>query len=454
MRIEDLRRLVLDRPGEFNVHRDIFRDPEVFELELAHVFEGTWVFLGFACQVPNPHDYMTTWIGRQPVIVMREAAGGLGAFLNTCRHRGATVCHLERGNARYHACAYHGWTYDSSGKNVDIKDRKGGCYPPSFDAEDHDLRRLARFGEYRGILFGSLNPDVPSLEEHLGETRAFLDLIVDQSEQGYELVPGVSTYTFRGNWKLQVENCVDLYHLTSAHPSFMKIVERRNSGESGHKLKAVDFAAYRRPEVVRGSYTFKRGHALVWGSNANPEVRPLYARIDELRRRVGELRARWMLSIRNLTLYPNVQFAENASLQVRILRPLAVDRTEMRIYCLAPVGERAAAREHRIRQYEDFFNSTGLATPDDTTSYEDCQRGYAARRVDWQQGYARGTTALVRGPDRHARELGIQPETSVSGPFDIQDETVFHASYREWLRLMEAGFARAGAVAPARVAAT
>src|SRR6185436_4974269 len=106
------------------------------------------------------------------------------------------------------------------------------------------------------ILFASLNPDVPSLEEHLGDTRAFIDLIVDQGEHGIELVPGASTYVFRGNWKLQVENCVDLYHLTSAHPSFMKIVEKRKSGESKHGLKALDFNDYRLPGVVRGSYTF------------------------------------------------------------------------------------------------------------------------------------------------------------------------------------------------------
>ena len=445
MRIEDLRRLVVDRTdrGEFTVHRDIFRDPEVFEMEIRHIFESTWVFLGFACQLPKPHDYLTTWVGRQPVIVMRDGAGALRAFLNTCRHRGATVCHLERGNSKYHVCNYHGWAYDSSGKNVDVKDRTHGCYPPAFDADDHDLKPLARFGEYRGILFGSLNPDVPSLEEHLGETRALVDLVVDQSAHGFELVPGSATYTFRGNWKLQIENCVDLYHLTSTHPSFMKIVERRKSGESKHGLRAVDFGDYRLPNVVRGSYTFKRGHAFVWGTNPTPEVRPLFERVGELRSRVGELRTRWMLAVRNLALYPNLQFAENASLQARIIRPLAVDCTEMRIYCLAPVGESDEAREHRIRQYEDFFNSTGLATPDDTTSYEDCQRGYAARPVEWQQGYLRGMTALVKGADRHAEELGIRPETSVSGPFDVQDETVFHAGYREWLRLMETGFARA-----------
>ncbi len=451
MEYQDVARLIDDRAdeGEFSVHRDIFRDPEVFELEMKHIFEGTWVFLGMASQVPKPHDFFTTAIGRSPVIVSRDAGGALGAFINTCRHRGALLAHTDRGSARFHVCNYHGWAYDSGGKVVDIKDRKQACYPPSFDAQDHNLVPLAKFAEYRGILFGSLSAEVPPLEEHLGEARAFLDMVVDQSPQGVELVPGVSRYVFKGNWKLQIENCVDLYHLTSAHPSFMEIVSRRKSGASGHGLKALDFNDYRLPGVVRGSYTFKYGHAMVWGGNAAPDVRPLWSTIGEVRARVGEMRAQWMLCTRNLTIYPNAQFAENASLQLRVIRPLSVDRTEMTIYCLAPVGEPDEARAHRIRQYEDFFNSTGLATPDDTTSYEDCQTGFRARQVEWQQGYVRGITAMQRGADQYAKELGVHPETSVSGGFDIQDETVFHSGYREWLRLMRKGLAPGAATATA-----
>ena len=149
MRYEDLARLVDDRAdgGEFSVHRDIFTDPAVYELEMRHIFEATWVFLGLANQLPEPHDFLTTWIGRQPVVVMRDAQGRLGGFFNTCRHRGALLCHTEQGNAKYHVCHYHGWAYDSGGKNIDVKDRKQGCYPESFNRQAHGLTPLARFGE-------------------------------------------------------------------------------------------------------------------------------------------------------------------------------------------------------------------------------------------------------------------------------------------------------------------
>ena len=440
----DLDQFVIDRvgDGEFNVHRDLFRDPALFDLEMKHIFEGTWVFLGLASQAPNPHDYFTTWIGRQPVIVMRNANGGLGAFLNSCRHRGATVCPHEQGHAKYHVCPYHGWAYDSAGKNLDVRDRQHGQYSAAFDRDSHDLAAVAKFGDYRGFLFGCLNGDAPPLEQHLGDTRFFLDLVVDQSPHGVELVPGSSTYTFNGNWKLQIENCVDVYHVLSAHSSFVEIGRRRRSGESANKLEALDFEAYRSGAITRGSFTFDYGHAVIWAQNATPRVRPLFPMIDEVKQRMGTLKAEWMLYSRNLTLYPNVQIAENASLQMRVIRPLAVDKTEMRIYCLAPIGEPDDTRAFRIRQYEDFFNVSGLATPDDTTCYEDCQTGYRAHSINWQQGYARGITAVRRGADEYATAIGIAPATSQHGPHDIQDETIFHASYREWLRLMKAGAAR------------
>ena len=424
--------------GRFTVHRDLLRDPALFELEMRYIFGGTWIFLGLAAQAPRAHDYFSSWIGRHPVLVSRDADGRLHAFLNTCRHRGSLVSQHAQGNAKYHVCPYHGWAYDSAGRNINIKDEKDGAYSPAFAGEGHDLVRVPRFAEYRGILFGSVNPDVPELDEHLGEARFFLDLILDQSPEGVEIVPGVSTYTYKANWKLQVENGIDAYHLTSTHPSFMKIVERRRTGESGNRLRAVDFAQQR----SRGGFTFEHGHAAVWSRNPSPETRPLWETIDEVRARVGEVRAEWMLNSRNLVLFPNVQFADNASLQLRVIRPLAANLTEMKSYCLAPVGESDAMRAFRLRQFEDFFNSSGLATPDDTTCYESCQAGNGASIVEWQQGYSRGMGSVRSGPNGVADSLGIKPATSQEGAHEIQDETVFHSSYREWLRLMNAGAQR------------
>jgi len=63
------------------------------------------------------------------------------------------------------------------------------------------------------------------------------------------------------------------------------------------------------------------------------------------------------------------------SSQIRTYRPISVNKTEVTIYCIAPVGESAESGAHRIRQYEDFFNASGMATPDDLEEFRSCQLG-------------------------------------------------------------------------------
>ena len=70
----------------------------------------------------------------------------------------------------------------------------------------HDLKKVSRFQNYRGFLFGSLNADVVPLEDHLGETKVIIDQIVSQAPQGLEVLRGNSSYLYDGNWKMQMEN--------------------------------------------------------------------------------------------------------------------------------------------------------------------------------------------------------------------------------------------------------
>lgn len=446
----DLRALIDDRPGEgaFRVHPRVFADPAIFDLEMRHLFEGGWMFLGLTSQLAAPDDYFTTSIGRVPVVAMRDGQGVIRAFVNSCPHRGARVCQLERGNAKLHVCPYHSWSFDSAGRNRAIKGKAAGAYAEAFDRDSHDLPAVARLGEYRGLLFASVTHDVPPLEEHLGEARTLLDLIVDQSAAGLELVPGTVTYSFQANWKLQLENCSDQYHFSSVHPSYLRLLDRRAEAQYSGSTRNMWDPNKRREDsaaATGGTFNFVQGHVLNWRMPDAPDALPLFERFEELGDRVGEIRRDWMLYSRNLTIFPNVQFAENASSQLRIIRPIAVDRTEMRTYCMAPIGESADARRRRIRQYEDFFNPTGLATPDDTVIYEACQEGYAGGAGPWLQGYARGIGASRRGGNAFSDELGLRPDQSVAADRALGDETVFHAYYRAWLDRITAGMARAAA---------
>ena len=52
LKFSDIDRLIVDNidQGEFWVHRDLYRDPAVFELEMKYIFERNWVFVGLESQ--------------------------------------------------------------------------------------------------------------------------------------------------------------------------------------------------------------------------------------------------------------------------------------------------------------------------------------------------------------------------------------------------------------------
>lgn len=421
------------------IHRRIFSDPAIFDLEMRHLFEGGWVFLGLENQIPDAHDYILTHIGRHEVVLMRDQHGQIGAFYNTCPHRGARICNLGSGNSRLHVCPYHSWSFDSSGQNRTIKGKGKGGYTDAFLAQSHDLHRIARLDSYRGLLFGSLVENVPALKDYLGEITKLIDLTVDQSQGGIELLPGCITYTYRANWKLQLENSSDGYHVTSTHPSYLRISADRakenmpSDGVGGVWERTKMLAEEHAEGSASGSYSFDNGHALVWALTPINAAHPLYERHEELLARVAPARAQWMFNTRNLTIFPNVQLAENFSNILRIMRPISPDLTEMKTYCMAPVGESAEARRQRLRQYEDFFNPSGLATPDDIVAYEGCQVEHGLRGAKgWLHGYQRGLALMREGPDEAAASIGLKPAYSATGDTQLSDETVFLSYYRAW----------------------
>lgn len=438
-----LRDLIDDRPqdGVFRVNRAMFRDPELFALEMKHVFEGGWVFVGLSTQAEKPNDYFTGFVGRVPIIVSRDAEGVLRCFVNACPHKGVRLAQKLCGNAQRHVCPYHSWTFDSAGVNRNIKWKKAGCYGAGFDEESHDLAAVARFAEYRGFLFASLNANVPSLDEFLGEARKLIDIVVDKSPTGVvELVPGRVTFTYGANWKMQLENCADQYHFTSTHPSYIRILDQRAKEQASDvvqaTLAATDFWQENARGVTGGSYSFKHGHALNWGVMPVSPAQPDFERADSLAQQFGIVRRNWMFNMRNLTIFPNLQIAENASSQMRVIRPIGPDLTEMQTWCIAPRGESAKARAFRIRQYEDFFNPTGMATPDDTVCYEEAQYGMADQERKWLQGHARGLDASVEGGNDFSEMIDLKPARSVLADAQLCDESLFASYYRAWATRM------------------
>jgi benzoate/toluate 1,2-dioxygenase alpha subunit len=427
--------------GVFRCRRDIFTNVDLFELELKHIFEGNWVYLAHESQIPNSNDYYTTWIGRQPVVITRDKNAELHAVINACAHKGAMLCRRKHGNKGSFTCPFHGWTFSNNGKLLKVKDEKTTQYPRSFNQDgSHDLKRVARFQNYRGFLFGSLNADVLPLEEYLGQAKVIIDQIVDQSPNGLEVVRGNSSYIYDGNWKLQMENGCDGYHVSTVHWNYAATMSRRR--EEG--IKATD--ANNWSKSVAGVYGFEHGHILLWTNTLNPEVRPVWRQREEIAKRVGQTRAEFIVGqTRNLCLYPNVFLMDQFSSQIRVVRPLSVHQTEVSIFCFAPKDESAEDRALRIRQYEDFFNVSGMGTADDLEEFRACQAGYAGTAAQWND-LSRGAPLWIEGADENAKKMGLNP--LLSGERS-EDEGLFVRQHEYWVHVMRDALAKERAQAVA-----
>jgi len=417
--------------------RRVFTDPHVYELELKKIWESTWLFLAHESQLPNRYDFFRTHMGARSVFLVRDADGEIRGFMNACAHRGATLCNTLSGNARAFTCQFHGWTFDTKGRLLGMPREQEARNHPSFTKEIFGLQPIPRLEMYRGFIFGSLNPAVVSLSDHLGDAKVMIDLFIDSSPEGIEVLTGTSVTRFRSNWKIQAENSLDGWHADTTHASYVMTQQHRAKLKASEFLEgALDLGAmYQDPSRKGGFYNLSNGHAVVWTDWPNFETRPTYARYLEDKERYGEEKAKWLHGrFRNLLVYPNLYLIDHLSTQIRTFRPLAVNKTECTVYCVGHRGESSQSRNWRLRQYEDCFNAGGMITADDFIEFERCQLGYESGAHQWNE-FSRGYDHLGTGGDAHSEALGMEP---VLHGTQFEDEGIFLGLWKEWLRLLTA----------------
>src|SRR5690349_914679 len=203
----------------------VYYDQAIFDEELEKIWYRDWIYVAHESEIPEPGDYVTRRIGLQPVIVSRDEDGAVHLLLNRCMHRGNTVCQSERGNAHAFRCAYHGWTYSNRGALVGVPYAAG--YDETFSRSEYSLARVGRIATYRGLIFGSMSPSGPSLEARLGGAARLIDQFVDLSPEGEVVLrSGVLKHSYRGNWKMALENSVDGYHPNILHHAAMVMMTK------------------------------------------------------------------------------------------------------------------------------------------------------------------------------------------------------------------------------------
>ena len=197
---------------------EVFTSPALYAREQAAIFRGAvWCFVGLECEVPQAGDFKSTFIGDTPVIVTRDAEGGVNVLQNRCAHRGALVCRELRGNAPHLECVYHQWAYDLRGTLQSVPFRRGirgkGGMPECFKLAEHGLEVL-RVETLNGLIFASFDATVESLRDYLGPM--VVGAIERLAKRPITLL-GDQRQFVHGNWKLYAENTRDPYHASLLH---------------------------------------------------------------------------------------------------------------------------------------------------------------------------------------------------------------------------------------------
>lgn len=397
------------------VHTALYTDAAIFEEEIERIFNQTWVWVAHDSELPGKNDWITTHVGKQPVIVNRDKHGQVRVMLNRCRHRGATICERKKGNSPGFVCPYHAWTYGTDGSLKGLPLPKGY---KDFDKADYSLVTL-RTESYRGLIFATFNDNAPPLEEFLGRAKPWIDLFLKQGG-GYPVkVLGEHKFTFPGNWKIQLENTTDAYHFPIVHKSFLTSLD----GDTGELFSFMDAGGYVEDLGNGHSVMVMIPELVDLEANLDEPIPERFAELaEELRAEHSEEEVRRIVravtgSGFNVNLFPNLACSMAF---FRVLRPLSVDETEIRHIAIGMDGGPAAANRARLRLHEHFQGPMGFGTPDDAEAWERVQRGS-------QAGEENVWIMLNRGEDKTESNAG-----------DVTAETGMRAAYQMWKRMMTA----------------
>ena len=194
----------------------------LYDLELKTVFSNNWLLAGRRDQLQKPGQYVTTDIGTEPIVVVRDNDSTIRAFFNVCRHHAAAVMTEPEGSAPHLRCPYHGWTYSLTGELKGTPDFAGVC---AFERENNGLVPV-QVAEWENWVFVNLSSSTMQLERFLGS-----DLIEQVRPLRLQDLHWFERrhYNFDCNWKVFVDNYLDGgYHVPHLHKGLDSVLDYPN----------------------------------------------------------------------------------------------------------------------------------------------------------------------------------------------------------------------------------
>ncbi len=411
------------------VSREIFVNADIYRRELEQIFGRAWLFIGHESQIPKPGDFFVSRMGEESVILTRDRAGKIHAFLNSCRHRGMKVCRYDEGNTTNFICPYHAWSYATDGRLVGVQDYDN-LYQPPFDKKEWGLVEVAQLTNFHGTIWATWDRNAPSFEDYLGEAAFGLKAALqawDGRDGETELLGSVQKWIVPSNWKIVAENFAgDFLHVVS-HRS----VEMVGIGPGQGVGRRDDYGEARRA-------AYPGGHGIVYSIvpvkrdfvqySASPVTSAYFS--GQWQKRLERLGDKAGIFPLIGTIFPNMSFHGQQPRTLLLAHPRGCQRTEMWRFYFVDKNAPSEVKQFLRRYYTSYSGPAGMTEQDDMENWTYATRasdGLIARRYPYhyKAGLGRGgKDALIPG-----QVTGREAPGTEQNP---------RALYQRWAEFMDA----------------
>ncbi len=376
------------------VHRDLYLSPVLFALEQRHFFANTWNYIGHASQVPTAGDYVAVEIAGRPLLMVRQGDGSIRVLNNRCAHKGTQLVTDACGSVgKFFRCPYHAWTYKLDGAPLAVPLKAGYEGTRLQQCESgQGMGALKNVAVYRDFVFAKLNDGGPDFQAYFGDVLAAIDNLVDRSPVGrLRIEGGVLRNVVHCNWKMYLENINDTVHPLSTHESATAAANVLWQGQATDAPKPMameqilPFGAGYDFFDRMGGRVYPNGHSML---GTNFSIHSGYAQVPEyeaaLREAHGEARATEILqrSPQNSVCFPSLA-VKGSPQAIRVIRPLAVDRTLVEAWSFRVEGAPDLLFERSMTYNRLVFSPMSVVAHDDVHLFESIQQGLRGSSNEW-----------------------------------------------------------------------